>query len=209
MSELVDHASAGDIETVIALLDAGEQVDQQGAGGQTAAMAATYGNHVDVARVLFEHGANPDIQDDLLNNPFLYAGAEGYLEILKLANAAGASPAILNRYGGTALIPASEHGHVETVTYLLDHTEVDVNHINNLGWTALLEAIILNDGGPRQQETIRVLIAHGADVRIADGDGVTPLAHARQRGFSEIVAMLVAAGADGPRTMRGRGRAEP
>jgi hypothetical protein len=105
------------------------------------------------------------------------------------------------------LIPAAEHGYVEVVRYLLVHTEVDVNHVNNLGWTALLEAIMLNDGGPAQQETIRILIAHGADVTIADADGVTPMDHARQRGFSEIAAIL--AGAGRPKTIRGRNRVEP
>ena len=207
MSDLVDLAARGDIAGVTALLDAGADIDQQGAGGQTAAMAATYANNIEMARRLFARGANPNIQDDMRNTPFLYAGAEGYLEILKLANEAGADPTILNRFGGTALIPAAEHGYVEVVRYLLVHTEVDVNHVNNLGWTALLEAIILNDGGPAQQETIRILIAHGADVTIADADGVTPMDHARQRGFSEIAAIL--AGAGRPKTIRGRNRAAP
>lgn len=207
MSDLVDLAARGDIAGVTALLDAGADIDQQGAGGQTAAMAATYANNIEMAQRLFARGANPNIQDDMLNTPFLYAGAEGYLEILKLANEAGADPTILNRFGGTALIPAAEHGYVEVVRYLLVHTEVDVNHVNNLGWTALLEAIMLNDGGPAQQETIRILIAHGADVTIADADGVTPMDHARQRGFSEIAAIL--AGAGRPKTIRGRNRVEP
>jgi hypothetical protein len=52
-----------------------------------------------------------------------------------------------NRYGGTALIPACHYGHVETVRLLLG-TAIDVDHVNNLGWTALLEAVILGDGGP-------------------------------------------------------------
>ena len=46
------------------------------------------------------------------------------------------------------MIPASERGHVEVVRYLLEETDVDVDHVNNLGWTALLEAVILGDGGP-------------------------------------------------------------
>jgi uncharacterized protein len=207
MSELVDLAAQGDIAGVTALLDADANIDQQGATGQTAAMAATYANNIEMAGLLFERGASPDIQDDILNNPFLYAGAEGYLEILTLANEAGADPGILNRFGGTALIPASEHGYIEVVTYLLDHTAVNVNHINNLGWTALLEAIILNDGGPSQQETIRILIAHDADIHIADTEGVTPMQHARQRGFTEIVRILAATDRSG--TIRGRNRVEP
>ena len=64
-----------------------------------------------------------------------------------------------------------------------------------LGWTALLEAILLSDGGPRHQEIVRLLIEHGADVDLADGDGVRPLAHARARGQEAIAALLVDAGA--------------
>ena len=138
-----------------------------------------------------------DLQDDRLDNPFLYAGAEGILDILKLANEAGADPAITNRYGGVALIPASERGHVETVRYLLDETDVDVDHVNRLGWTALLEAILLSDGGPRHQEIVRLLIEAGADLDLADKDGVKPLSHARARGQREIAATLEAAGATG------------
>ena len=135
-----------------------------------------------------------DLQDEQLANPFLYAGAEGLLDILTLANEAGADPALTNRYGGVALIPASERGHVEIVRYLLSQTDVDVDHVNQLGWTALLEAILLSDGGPRHQEIVRLLIENGADVDLADGDGVRPLAHARARGQAAIAALLEAAG---------------
>ena len=134
-------------------------------------------------------------RDDRLDNPFLYAGAEGLLDILKLANEAGADPALTNRYGGIALIPASERGHVEVVRYLLQQTDVDVDHVNKLGWTALLEAILLSDGGPRHQAIVALLIEAGADVDLADKDGVTPLAHARMRGQSDTAGLLVAAGA--------------
>lgn len=136
-----------------------------------------------------------DIQDDMLNNPFLYAGAEGYMDILKLMIAAGADPKITNRYGGVALIPASEHGYVEVVEELLTNTKTDVNHVNNLGWTALLEAIILNDGSVKQQQTIRLLIEYGADVNLADKAGVSPLQHAREKGFKEIERILLEVGA--------------
>ena len=70
-----------------------------------------------------------------------------------------------------------------------------MDHVNKLGWTGLLEAIILSDGGPRHVEIVKLLVDAGADVNLADGDGVTPLAHARQRGYTEIAAILEAAGA--------------
>lgn len=126
--------------------------------------------------------------------PYLLAGAQGRLEILRLTLLHGADLKSTNRYGGTALIPACERGHVEVVKTLLQ-AGVDPNHVNKLGWTGLLEAILLSDGGPRHQEIVRLLLDGGADVNLADADGVPPLAHARQRGQHEIERLLLAAGA--------------
>lgn len=193
--QLLSAAEAKDKESIEQLIQQGANVQVQDQDGRTPLMIATYNHDVQSAQKLIEAGADVNIQDHMLNSPFLYAGAEGYLDILKLTIQAGADPSITNRYGGTALIPASEHGYVEVVQELLTQTSIDVNHVNRLGWTALLEAIILNDGNERQQETIELLIRHGADVNLADGDGVSPLRHARAKGFKEIEEILIRAGA--------------
>jgi ankyrin repeat protein len=195
MSTLTEYAEQGDLAGIERLLDPGANIDQRDDLGRTAVMAATYAQQSEAVALLFSRGANPDLRDNMLNNPFLYAGAEGLLEILKLAHEAGANPAIPNRYGGVAIIPAAEHGHLAVIEFLLDQTTINVNHINNLGWTALLEAIILSDGGPTHQQVVRVLLAGGANPNLADAQGVTPLAHARQRGFAEIERILLDAGA--------------
>ena len=96
--------------------------------------------------------------------PFYMRAQRGLLDILKLTIAAGADPKLTNRYGGTALIPAAQRGHVEVVREILMHTKVDINHINKLGWTALLEAIVLTDGGVKHQQIVQLLVDHGADV---------------------------------------------
>lgn len=194
-AQLVEAAGRGDLSAVESLLAAGLDVDERDARGRTAVMAATHGERADIVRVLIQAGANVDLQDERRDNIFLYAGARGLLEILRLAVEAGASTTLTNRYGGSALIPAAERGHVEVVREILTTTDVDVNHVNNLGWTALLEAILLSDGGPRHQEIVRLLIAHGADVDLPDKDGITPLQHARLRRMREIAEMLVQAGA--------------
>ncbi|MBS4211537.1 ankyrin repeat domain-containing protein [Bacillus sp. FJAT-49825] len=185
----------GNIAEINNLINKGVNINSQDGLGRTAIMIAAYANDVETAKALIEKGADVNIQDKMKNNPFLYAGAEGYIEILQLTIEAGANPKLLNRYGGTALIPASEHGFVEVVKELLENTEINVNHVNNLGWTALMEAIVLKDGGRKQQETIKLLIEHGADVNIPDSDGVTPLQHAKERNFSEIEKILLQAGA--------------
>jgi ankyrin repeat protein len=189
-------AVAGDVARLRRLIAEGADVDARDELGRTAVLAATVARQAAAVKVLVDAGADVDIRDDNLANPFLHAGAEGLLEILRIVNEAGADPAIANRYGGVALIPASERGHVEVVRYLLEASDVDVDHVNNLGWTALLEAVILGSGGPEHQAIVRLLIDNGADLELADRDGVTPLAHARARGQSAIAAMLVEAGAE-------------
>ncbi|MEH7390308.1 ankyrin repeat domain-containing protein [Bacillus sp. JJ1474] len=193
--ELLQAAEQGKAVAISRLIKEGANINAQDSKGRTATMIATYNNDVETAKVLIKAGADVNIQDDMKNNPFLYAGAEGYIDILKLTIEAGADPAITNRYGGTALIPASEHGFVDVIKELLTHTDIDVNHVNNLGWTALLEAIILNDGDEKQQQTVQLLIENGADVNIPDNNKVTPLQHAREKGFKEIEKILLKAGA--------------
>lgn len=192
---LIDAAAAGDVVALRALLETSEfDLNMRDSRGRTALMAATYANQPAAVELLLRAGADVDLQDDMRNNPFLYSGAEGLMEILQLTHRAGADPTIRNRYGGVAIIPASEKGHLDAVRYLLNETDVDVNHINDLGWTALLEAVILTDGSEVYQQIVAELIAHGADVNIADGEGVSPLAHARQKGYRAMEAQLIAAG---------------
>ncbi|MFB3058543.1 MAG: ankyrin repeat domain-containing protein, partial [Gammaproteobacteria bacterium] len=106
----------------------------------------------------------------------------------------GADLTSVNRYGGTALIPAAHHGHVETVRELLK-TKTDIDRVNYPGWTALLEAIILGDGSLTYIEIVQLLVDADADVNIADGDGVLPLDHSLERGYLEITEILRNAGA--------------
>ena len=169
-------------------------IDARDAQGRTPLLVATQSDQVAAAKALIDAGADVNAKDHIEDSPYLYAGARGHQEILQMTLAHGADLRSTNRYGGTALIPAAERGHVDTVRTLIN-AGVDVNHVNRLGWTALMEAIILSDGGPRHQQILQLLIDAKADVNLADKDGVTPLAHARQRGYSAMVRMLTAAGA--------------
>lgn len=188
-------AENGDVDSLLKLLRDGADIDATDRSGRTAVMAATYHNQAEVVKALIEKGADINIRDNRLNNVLLYAGAEGFLDIVKLAIDAGADTGLTNRFGGIAVIPASERGHVEVVEELLTRSDTDVNHVNNLHWTALLEAVILGDGGEKHQRIVRLLVSHGADVNIADADGLTPLMHARQRGFRQIADIITEAGA--------------
>jgi hypothetical protein len=160
---------------------------------------AAKANNAALVAELIGRGGNVNAKDPIQDSAFLFAGAEGLNDVLQLTLAAGADVTSINRYGGTALIPASEHGHVETLKVLIA-AGVPVNHVNNLGWTAMQEAILLNNGGQRQQEVVRLLLAAGADPGIRDPEGRTALQNAERLGFSEIAASMVWAAALSPRS---------
>ena len=192
---LLTAASRGDAAGVRAALDAGAAIGARDNQGQTAMLLVVQGGDLALARDLIQRGA--DINAAALNHdtPWLLAGALGRTEMLAaMLDTGKVDYAKRNRYGGNALIPACERGHVETVRLLLERSKIDVDHVNNLGWTALLEAVILSDGGPAHIEIVRLLLAAGADPNIADKDGVTPLQHARDRRYDAIAALIKDAG---------------
>jgi len=188
-ASLRQAAAADDAATVHSLLLQGADIEARDADGRSALLLATRAGAIDAARVLIEAGADVNAKDRIDDSPYLYAGAEGPLEILRMTLGNGADLASVNRYGGTALIPAAHHGHPEIVRELLG-TAIDIDHVNKLGWTALLETVILGDGGPVHTEILRLLLDAGADPAIADADGVTPLAHAEQRGYAAMIDLL-------------------
>jgi ankyrin repeat protein len=69
-----------------------------------------------------------------------------------------------------------------------------LDHVNNLGWTAVIESIVLGNGGARHTETLRLLVEAGANVNLADRDGRTPWVLARSRGYDAMVKVLEGAG---------------
>lgn len=155
-------------------------------------IAAAYRNHVEVAEVLIDAGADVNVQDVTQQSSYLITTSEGYLELLQMTLAAGADVHSTDSFNGTGLIRAADRGHVEIIAELLK-TDIKIDHINRLGWTALLEAVILGDGGTRHTETVRLLVEAGADVHLGDRNGVTSLEHARQSGYEEMVAIMEAA----------------
>ena len=193
--QLLQATQRGDKEAVLKLLQEGADINVRDVQGRTSVMIATYQHNTDIVRTLLQKGADINIRDNNKENPLLHAGAQGWLDILGLAIEANADTRLTNRFGGISIIPASERGHVEVVRELLTRTDINVNHVNNLGWTALLEAIILSNGDKAHQQIVQLLVDHGADVDLADKDGVTPLQHARERRFTEIERILLQAGA--------------
>lgn len=191
---LLAAAAAGDRAGAMAALNGGALIEARDQQKQTALLLAVIGNHTELGQDLIAAGADINAQADNRDTPWLLAGADGRTALLRAMLATGrVDYTKLNRYGGTALIPAAHHGHVDTVRFLLAESEIDVNHVNNLGWTALLEAIILGDGGEAYTEIVRLLVLDRADVNLADREGVSPLMHARRHGYEAISGILARA----------------
>ena len=170
----------GSVAMLEALLPADPDLTIRNRFGGTSLIPASERGHVDyVQRVL-----QTDIDVNHVNDLRWTA----LLEAVILGDG-GPDLTIRKRFGGTSLIPASERGHVDYVQRVLQ-TDIDVNHVNALRWTALLEAVILGDGGPDHQQIVRLLLDAGADSTIADNDGITALQHAQARGHTTIAGLL-------------------
>ena len=158
--------------------------------GRSLLLIATNHQYYEMTKLLVKNGADVNKQAKNKDSAFLYAGATGQTELVKIFLQYGARFDIYNRYNGTALIPACERGHIETVRLLANTKNFPIDHVNRLGWTGLMEAVILGDGSTKYQQIIQILKAAGANMHIPDLDGTTPLQHAERRGFTEIVAIL-------------------
>ena len=185
----------GDIAAITRLAAAGDPVDARDAQERTPLHVAAYLGNRDAMRALVKAGANPDALERDRYDIVTIAAVADDVPTLETALALGASAAsVTSRYDGTALIAAAHLGHDRVVRTLI-RAGAPLDHVNNLGWTALIESIVLGDGGPRHTASLKALIDAGANVNLADRSGTTPLALARGRGFRDMAAMLEKAGA--------------
>ena len=179
-------AAAGDL----AALKAGADVAAKDKMGRTAFHVAAYQKQRDAMAALVKAGADPNALEGQAYDAVTIAAVADDVETLKAALALGNRAGnVTSPYDGTALIAAAHLGHDEVVRVLIEHG-APLDHVNNLGWTALIEAVILGDGGPRHQKTVAHLVKAGADKSIADRNGQTPLMLAKARGYEAIVKVL-------------------
>lgn len=188
--QLLQSAAAGDIDRVRAQLAANVEVDSRDAQGRTALRLAAEAGHTAVVRLLLDAGADVSAQDTSGDTAYYAAALANHPETVGVLLDAGADRVGTRKFGGTPLIAVSERGYVEVVREIVKRPNIPVNHINALGWTALIEAVILGDGGPRHQEIVRLLLSAGADPAIADRAGKAPLTLAREKGYTEIARIL-------------------
>jgi ankyrin repeat protein len=191
------HAAAarGDVVDIEKRVAAGESRDAIDSRWRTPLHVAAYQKKHDAARTLIRLGADPNKLEIDRYDIITIAAVANDVPMLRIALEGGGNPAaVTSRYDGTALIAAAHLGHVDVVRTLIA-ARAPLDHVNNLRWTALIESIVLGDGGKNHTETLRALVGAGANVNIADGQGSTPLELAKNRGYREMVEVLEKSGA--------------
>ncbi|MES2945312.1 MAG: ankyrin repeat domain-containing protein [Pseudomonadota bacterium] len=193
------HAAAqkGDLAKIDSLATAKADLNARDGNGRTPLHVAAFASQREAIKALVKHGADINLLDKDRYDGVTIAAVANDEETLRVLLEHGASAKLItSRYDGTALIAAAHLGHEGVVKQLIT-AGAPLNHVNNLHWTAAIEAVVLGDGGPRHQETLRALIKAGANLQLADRQGNTPLQLAKSRGYREMVQMLERAGKAG------------
>jgi uncharacterized protein len=188
-------AHRGELARVASALAGGAPVNSRDGHGRTALHVATFARQRDVIRALVRAGVDLGaLENDRYDAVTIAAVADDEATLALLLELGASAELITSRYDGTALIAAAHLGHAGVVRQLIK-AGAPLDHVNNLHWTAAIEAVVLGDGGARHQATLRALIDAGANLALTDRSGQTPLQLARAHGYAAMVKMLEA----GPR----------
>ncbi len=191
------HAAAhtGDLAMIERLATQASAREARDSNGRTPLHVAAFARQPAAVAALIRAGADTSALDAGRYDAVTIAAVANDEASLRTLLDLGASASLVtSRYDGTALIAAAHLGHDGVVEQLIA-AGAPLDHVNNLHWTALIEAIVLGDGGARHQRTMRALLNAGADTQLSDRDGQTPLQLARARGYDTMVQMLTQAGA--------------
>jgi len=191
------HAAAaqGDAARIAQLLAGGANPNSRDGHGRTPLHVATFAKRREAIRALAQGGADLGaLENDRYDAVTIAAVADDEATLALLLQLGASAKLITSRYDGTALIAAAHLGHDGVVRQLIQ-AGAPLDHVNNLHWTALIESIVLGNGGPRHVATLQALVQAGASTQLADRAGRTPLQLARDRGYEPMVQILINAGA--------------
>jgi len=176
--------------------------------------------HVEVARVLLEHGADTEARDGDDRTPLLQASRDGHVELARVLLNHGADREARGKDDYNPLERAAQNGHVQLAQVLLEHG-ADVNAQNNRRHTPLhstsamgqpaVALVLLRHGADlkaqcksnhtplhcvKGEEVTRLLLEQGADANALDIQNRTPLHHVSQLGRVGLAQVLLEHGAD-------------
>ena len=216
-------AEAGQVSTILTLLETGLDVDIRDRRGRTSLHCATVSGHPSAMNCLLEHGAAANAICNKNYTPLRYAVVwEQPLEIVRTLLEHGADTASRSSHDVTPLHDSAVMNAIDTALLLLEHG-ADVHAEDAHGGTPLHFAAernyatmvqhLLDHGakintkahegitalylaaGNGGQETVEVLLRNGADTEVGDDEGITPIDVAIREYHVAVVQILVAAGA--------------
>ena len=191
------HAAThrGDVAQIEQGIAAKADMNARDRNGRTPIHVAAFAKQADAIRALAKVGANLNALDaDRYDAVTIASVADDEITLRLLLQLGASAKQITSRYDGSALIAAAHLGHDGVVRQLIA-AGAALDLVNNLHWTAVIESIVLGNGGARHQASLKALISAGASLTLTDRQGNTPLQLAKSRGYGEMVKMLEAAGA--------------
>lgn len=174
-SPLLNAARAGFTETVKVLLAAGVDVNFH-TKGKTPLILASCMGYTEIVKLLIACGANVNHQDVMDQTALICASSENHTEIVKVLLAAGSNINHQNENDQTALSLASSKGLIGYISY---DRKIKARAKYKESYA----------------ETVKVLLACGANINLRNLRNRTALSSARLEGHTEIVRLLKAAGA--------------
>jgi len=186
------HAAAarGDVAKIENLVAAKADINSRDAYGRTPLHVATFARQRAAVRTLLQAGADKGaLENDRYDAVTIAAVADDEETLRTLLSLGASAKLVTSRYDGTALIAAAHLGHDGVVRQLIA-AGAPLDHVNNLHWTATIESIVLGNGGPRHQATLKALVEAGANLQLIDRHGKTPLDLARSYGYTDMVRLL-------------------
>ncbi|AYG66459.1 MULTISPECIES: ankyrin repeat domain-containing protein [unclassified Rhizobium] len=180
------HEAAGEnnLRAVRLMLALGLDVDAM--TSRTPLHEAALHGHIDMARLLIEHGADTTIRD-----PYFYSGAIGWAEY----NGEPAMVEFLKAYP-LDMFAAAAYGQLDQLAEFLDEHPEQLNirfgdfrprgQVSDRDWMTPLGFAIANG----RVDTVRLLLEHGADRSVRDASGRSYRDLAEEEGDEAIVSLL-------------------
>ena len=162
-------------------------------------LAALNDNHIEVAELLLEHGANIDVQEWAGKTILLKAISETQHntgDIVKFLLKHGSDVNAQDNTLSSPLHLTAFHGKPEVAQILVEH-KADINSQNDTGKTPLhmLSESLTHDEGNVIKHSL-TLLKFGAEMNKRDGNGETPLHLATRWDQLKLAGLLLEHGAD-------------